>query len=389
MTSFVVSVATTTAKAMTAGEAGLVTATGSIFTNAAHSITVDGGGTLAVAGSVMANSGFDAAIFNNAGDTHLTVSSTGLMTGLHGVTMAGTTGIATIDNDGMLSGQSSGVSMLGSQGKIVNSGHIAGFASTGVYAGVSGNLFVSNTGSIDGSVYGVYRYNAGSTTLVNMGTITGSFQALRLDAGVDVVTNSGTLSGTVVMGAGDDIFRGQHGVQDDILGEAGNDQLLGGHFDDMLDGGIGNDSVRGFGDDDKLLGGDGNDLIYGGAGDDNLAGGAGIDQLYGNDGDDVLSGGIGNDRLIGGRGNDTLAGDAGTDTFVFAAGGGDDLVQGFADNVDVMDLRYLGLASLADLKAHASDITLGLRIDLHDFGSGTIVVQGLTLATLTAQDVLL
>jgi len=389
MVGFVVSFATSTPKTVSANGLGLVTAAGSIYSEAAHAITVDGVGYLTIAGAVAAGPSYDAVQSSNNGITHLTVAETGILTGLRGVDVTGTSTSTNIDNSGLISGLSAGVSLLGVSATVVNSGHITGFGSTGVYVGTTTSLYVQNSGTIDGTNYGIYRYNAGATTIVNTGTITGPTSALRLDVGSDRVINGGILSGSTHLAGGNDIFRGQRGQQDDVFGEDGNDQLSGGRYDDMLDGGTGNDQLRGWGDDDSLLGGDGNDLVYGGMGDDTMDGGAGVDQLYGNDGDDLLTGGALDDRLIGGRGDDTMNGGSGADTFVFARGGGLDLVQSFANDVDKLDLRYFGLTSLADLTAHSANTTLGLQIDLADLGGGQIIVQGLTLATLTAADVLL
>lgn len=71
------------------------------------------------------------------------------------------------------------------------------------------------------------------------------------------------------------------------------------------------------------------DKIIGSAKNDTLTGMAGNDKLYGNAGNDVLRGGAENDSLWGGSGNDTLYGDAGNDTFIYASGGGKDVICGF------------------------------------------------------------
>ncbi|MFT3810510.1 MAG: calcium-binding protein [Micropepsaceae bacterium] len=95
----------------------------------------------------------------------------------------------------------------------------------------------------------------------------------------------------------------------------GNDVILGGQFDDSLNGQAGYDWVDG---------GAGNDTISGGAGNDTLLGRAGDDILHGDDGDDRLYGGAGNDQLYGGVGNDLL--DAGEGSNQAFGGDGDDVI---------------------------------------------------------------
>ena len=91
-----------------------------------------------------------------------------------------------------------------------------------------------------------------------------------------------------------------------IDGDNGNNTLLGGDDDDILNG---------FGGIDTLQGGDGNDILNGGDGDDVLAGEGSNDILDGSDGDDLLDGGDGDDLLDGGDGDDFLyGGSSGIDT---------------------------------------------------------------------------
>ena len=158
------------------------------------------------------------------------------------------------------------------------------------------------------------------------------------------------------------------GLDDIIIGDAGNNELSGAGGDDIIDGGLGADTLDGgadtdtasyasssetvfvnllngtaFGGDaegdtlisienligsafnDRLVGdsnnnqidgGDGDDVLGGGDGDDILNGGAGFDFLEGGDGADSLNGGDGNDDLYGGAGVDILTGGAGSDDFV-------------------------------------------------------------------------
>jgi cysteinyl-tRNA synthetase len=127
----------------------------------------------------------------------------------------------------------------------------------------------------------------------------------------------------------------------------------------------------------------GNDIFNGIGGNDTLNGGGGNDRVFGGTGSDLLRGQWGADLLNGQRGNDTLSGGAGNDTFVFEKGTGRDTVLDFVDGTD--RLRIVDLASsFADLKAHAVTMSGHLEIT---YGTNVLIVEGLTRATLTVDDV--
>jgi Ca2+-binding RTX toxin-like protein len=96
--------------------------------------------------------------------------------------------------------------------------------------------------------------------------------------------------------------------------------------------------------DDTFLGHDLADKVYGRAGNDYLAGRSGNDSLYGDDGNDIL---------IGGRGADLLTGGAGRDQFVVNLGDRGTRITDFTAE-DTLDLRGIGITTLADLAAHDS-----------------------------------
>ncbi len=95
-----------------------------------------------------------------------------------------------------------------------------------------------------------------------------------------------------------------------IYGEAGHDQITGGHGDDMIDGGAGYDRIWAMAGNDLISAGANGALLDGGDGNDMLIGGMADDQLYGRNGNDVLIGGNGHDNLEGGAGEDLLIGRA-------------------------------------------------------------------------------
>jgi Ca2+-binding RTX toxin-like protein len=106
---------------------------------------------------------------------------------------------------------------------------------------------------------------------------------------------------------GPDTLRGTNG-NDILIGKSGNDQLyaLGGR--DNLLGGPGKDIVLGgtfarvFGGDKNLVGGRGNDVVFGGLGSDKVVGEAGNDYMadgtFDDQSEDILSGGAGNDVIL-------------------------------------------------------------------------------------------
>jgi Ca2+-binding RTX toxin-like protein len=183
------------------------------------------------------------------------------------------------------------------------------------------------------------------------------------------------------------------GDGDDLInGHAGDDWLVGGAGADRLDGGAGFDTVEYSAAPGavfvRLWAGDGQwsdaagdrlagiEAVIGTAHDDVIAGGAGNDTLIGGAGDDFLSGQAGDDRLEGGAGNDTLLGGAGNDVFVFADGGGSDVVMDFevGDRLDFSQVS--GITSFADFQAAAVEEVGGFGIRIDD---GEITIQGISL----------
>lgn len=101
-------------------------------------------------------------------------------------------------------------------------------------------------------------------------------------------------------GDGDDQVRltARNRIRARVMGEAGNDLLVGGGGNDVIKGGSG---------DDELHGSAGNDSLAGEGGNDDLFGDAGTDSIDGGVGDDALDGGKGVDNIRGGRGSDSFS----------------------------------------------------------------------------------
>lgn len=144
--------------------------------------------------------------------------------------------------------------------------------------------------------------------------------------------------------------------------------------------GTGNDTVTGNNQANDISLGRGNDRGFGRGGNDTIAGGIGADSLDGGNGNDVLRGGAGADTIIGGAGDDVLSGGRDADRFIFAAADGLDRITDFRDEVDILDLRELGLTR-SELTSALSQNGANVVITLSD--SQTITVDKITVAALT------
>jgi Ca2+-binding RTX toxin-like protein len=282
-----------------------------------------------------------------------------------------------VANFGTISAEDSAVHVLGRGAMIENHGVIASHG-TAIVAMEDTALLANGSSAI---------------TVVNYGTITGAsaFQAL-LVSGTDVFTstlfNHGTVEGTIGFADGNDLYDGHAGVATMVVGNEGNDTMIGGAGrdvfegrgdEDSLEGGGGNDLLSGGGESDTLDGGDGDDVLRPGAGLDLIDGGTGMrdwldystsastgvvvnlttadasggdaqgdvfigieclrggafadvltgdaaaNWLVGSHANDYLAGGGGNDVLFGGRDNDTLIGGAGVD--IMRGDGGADVFR--------------------------------------------------------------
>jgi Ca2+-binding RTX toxin-like protein len=112
-----------------------------------------------------------------------------------------------------------------------------------------------------------------------------------------------------------------------ILGDGGDDDLVGTAEGDVIVAMGGSDVIRARGGADVICGGGGKDEIYGKAGEDRIRGDDGADLLEGGTGADRLKGTAGPDTLVGRGGPDRLFGQAGNDELA-GSGGGDRLSGG-------------------------------------------------------------
>lgn len=218
--------------------------------------------------------------------------------------------------------------------------------------------FVGNNST--GRIIGGVSMGGARDTLNNSGSIvaTGG-SAIDMGAGNDQLNLyvGSTVTGTILLGTGDDVANSTSAGGYVIDGGDGNDSIAmdatyGGN--DVLTGGAGNDSIYAGSGEDSIDGGLDNDTLKGEAGDDLIEGGDGNDTIDGGADDDVIFGDGGNDTIRGGLGNDTIKGNIGDDTFVVTStADGRDSYDG-GEGVDTLDYSAVSTAVNLTLKDNAS-----------------------------------
>ncbi|OCX63057.1 hypothetical protein BFP70_12630 [Thioclava sp. SK-1] len=132
-----------------------------------------------------------------------------------------------------------------------------------------------------------------------------------------------------------------------IIGNDGDNTLVGTDCDDTISGGRGDDTITAKDGNDWIDGGKGNDVIDGGAGKDTIYGGRGDDLITAGAGRDVVYGQDGCDTITGGGENDYLSGGDDADTFKIVPGGSSAInyttVDGGNGGYDDDTLNYGGL----------------------------------------------
>lgn len=351
-----------------------------------------------------------------------------------GGTAFAATGQAHLDNAGAISVTNGiGIQTWGAQNVVVNSGRIA--ADVGVFL-ASNFDSLTNSGTILGTQHAVHLQDfglsltnlgtlaaaAGSAVLVdgdsasvtNAGSITAPVTAIEIATDIGFrLTNSGTITGVITAtGASADVIANSGTISGDVALGAGNDRFGGGHLAGNLDMGLGNDTVDARGEaiagaicdaggsdtyyvdspltriydtgpgkdlvlswasfqldfglealtlmgaadlsghgnalSNTLTGNEGDNLLLAALGQDRLYGNGGADDLRGGAGADQLFGGDGADRLIGGAGQDVLTGGEDGDLFIFttlsqsgASHDTSDLITDFTPGEDRIDLSAL------------------------------------------------
>ena len=182
-----------------------------------------------------------------------------------------------------------------------------------------------------------------------------------------------------------------------LLGDAGDDLIIGGLDNDTFSGGEGDDFIASYDGDDILIGGPGDDSISSDdiftrrdAIDGTNFGLTGNDYLYGDAGRDFMIDDFGADQAFGGADDDFIATGSGDDIIV--AGDGDDVVFGdrtFGGSHFTRDWRITqvtptevqivvtDITDMGDGERPGGDVILaGAGADVVDAGPGRDVVYG-------------
>ena len=199
------------------------------------------------------------------------------------------------------------------------------------------------------------------------------------------------LNNIIIGSAGDDVLQGKAG-NDTLDGGAGSDRLAEtANVDFTLTNtqltGLGTDVIRNI-ELVRLNGGVSNNTIDASGATDIqtvLVGDAGNDTLMGSQIGDQLYGGSGSDLLDGNAGDDTLVGGANADIFVLEAAMGTDTIKDFQNGVDKFGLS----ASLGfnDLSINSNTNGAGVLIaDTTNNNELLTIVNGVNVNGITAAD---
>jgi Ca2+-binding RTX toxin-like protein len=210
-----------------------------------------------------------------------------------------------VDNAGYIGADDSGIKVTGS-GSIYNSGEIHAAYAVKLFADEgSGSFNVINSGLM----YGLVGLNDATATgsvftIKNSGEIEQIVSETSTTGSVALITNTGLISGQVILGSGADVLDNRNGeIMSDVKLGLGADTFrnANGLVTGIVYGDEGTVTVGGA---DSFYGGASDEIFHGDGGNDVLRGGAGDDELFGDDGNDTLRGEAGFDTLDGGLGND-------------------------------------------------------------------------------------
>ncbi|URK89254.1 calcium-binding protein (plasmid) [Rhizobium sp. RCAM05350] len=294
---------------------------------------------IVVRGLIEANTQYKSGVASDADHTTVDIRATGNISGYNAVAVYGKGTF--IYNAGTLSRSNIAIYTQGSNVRIENTASVAG--KTAIYIDKVSTFDLSNMGSVSGGVGVALKGSAGfaSGTLTNgaTGGIQGDVAAIQIDSvkgdyitlnndggisskafaiaggeGVETVVNTGSISGKISLGGGNDFFDNRGGVIDSAIdGGQGDDTYFLGGTSDRIKDTAGNDTVNAAFTCNLATYATIENLTLSGTGNNNGTGNALANVIYGNLGNNVLDGGI--DNIL-----DTLRGDAGNDTYVLGAG---------------------------------------------------------------------
>lgn len=407
MTLYVVSTAVQTSYNLTGFDTLIVTRSGSMSSVNPLVSGMQPGAQVICEGAMLTESvaiiGFIAAAPTTRNSVPVTIGEAGFIYGGEaGLRMIGSYS-AGVTNHGVISSSSVpstfisyGMDLDTTETALLNTGTISGGYAIRI-RGYNSQSIV-NSGEIVGNQRGISvavgtgGFQAPSFTLTNSGGITAPVAVLG-GAEVDTIVNTGVITGSVSLGAGNDVLDTSRGVIAGVIsGGAGDDLITGGAGRDVLygdnqagDTSGGADTLTGGEGDDLVNGGYGADTLYGNQGDDALNGNQDNDFIHGGQGDDVLFGGQGADTLNGGVGADVIAGNAGDDVFVFGPNFGRDTISAVglvAGDFDRIQFTPGTFTDYADVAARMTQAGSNVVITLN--AGDQVTVLNTTTGALTA-----
>ncbi len=311
-----------------------------------------------------------------------------------------------IDNAGLISGPVDPLDINGANTLIINSGTITGQDGASVIMfGGANNTTIDNSGMIVGAIQ-----DSGATgplTVSNSGTIMATSFAIQGTGFSDSVTNSGTIHGSIDMGAGTTVVNNDGKIVGYVSFEGAGDSLDNsgsikgnlymGTGDTVTNTGIIHGNVTFAGGTNTLntshgeitgtvTGGSGSDTFIAIAGNAAVTfiGGSGTEVLTGGAGDDVITAGSGKDTITGGKGDDILTAGKGFDTFIYSGNFGNDTINVFNTHRDTIHFAANDFTSYSEVQSHMVQAGTDVVITLD--ASDSIVFTHQTLANFTSSD---
>ncbi len=211
------------------------------------------GGDSTILGSVFATSGV--AFFASGGSQLMTIGShASVASNIHAISIIGEFNI--INNAGTITAVSGAIRIDNSaNNQILNTGTISSTTDPAIRIEGGGNHIV-NTGTIGGMFSAIQIIgNTGSTvsTIDNSGIIAGHGTVISAGATLSI-SNTGTITGGIDFGDGNDVYDGALGVITGVLDAGGGDDTITtGGARDVISGGLGADVLDGNGGRDRFV----------------------------------------------------------------------------------------------------------------------------------------
>ncbi len=245
---------------LTGNEVGVIRSAGELFyfgssLSSAINITSGTQTDLQIFGIVSNGTTTGTSAIDHAGNSlYVFVGTDGVLRSTYGRAITSQFSVeASIANHGTIQSGSDAVvlttSDAGAFGTVFNHGTIQGDSDGLIINGGNARAEVINTGSIIGLADEGVELNAfgftGGARFQNDGYVYGGGHSVRTGDGIDVVSNSGVLNGSVELGGGADRYDGPGIVIGRVHGGPGSDTLGGGSQVDHLDGGDDDDTIVG------------------------------------------------------------------------------------------------------------------------------------------------